>query len=404
MPRQALEGLKVAEFCWVAAGPIVGLYLAYHGATVIRIESMRRPDILRAVSPYKDNIPGVNRSGNWDFFNSDKLSMTINLSHPKGVEVAKRLVAWSDVVGESFAPGVIDRLGLGYRELKKVKPDIIMYSSSNLGQTGPEARQPGYGVHLVSYSGFTDLTGWPDRPATQPYGAYTDFIAPRFLLCALLAALDYRRRTGEGQYLEISQLEAATYFIAPAIMDYTVDGRIESRVGNKCPYAAPHGVYPCQGHDRWCAIAVFNDEEWAALCRVMGDPEWAEKAEFATLLVRKENEEELNERIGKWTTNFSVQELMEKLQGVGVPAGVVKNVADVQEDPQLAYRHYLWQLDHAEIGTHSYDGAGFLLSRTPAKKRRPAALLGEHTEYVCREILGMSDEEFIELLSEGALE
>ena len=163
MSKQALEGLKVADFCWVLAGPIVGLYLAHHGATVIRIESMRRPDTLRLSVPFKDNIPGVNRAGSWDYVNSNKLSMSLNLDHPKGIEVAKRLVAWSDVAGESFAPGIMERFGLGYNELKKVKPDIIMYSSSNLGQTGPEATQPGFGAMLVSYAGFTHLSGWPDK-------------------------------------------------------------------------------------------------------------------------------------------------------------------------------------------------------------------------------------------------
>jgi benzylsuccinate CoA-transferase BbsF subunit len=404
MTEPALEGLKVVDFCWVAAGPIVSLYLAHHGATVVRIESMRRPDILRAVSPYKDNVPGVNRSGNWDFFNSGKLGMSINLSHPKGLEIAKKLVKWSDVVGESFAPGVIERLGLGYNELKKIKPDIIMYSSSNLGQTGPEARQPGYGVHLVSYSGFTHLTGWPDRLSTQPYGAYTDFLAPRFLVAALLAALDYRRRTGKGQYLDISQLECAVHFIAPAIMDYTVNKRVETRVGNKCPHAAPHGAYPCQGDDRWCAIAVFDDEEWDTLCQVMDNPDWTKRPEFTTLLSRKKNEEELNKKIGEWTRNFTAEELMEKLQSAGVPAGVVKNAADVQDDPQLAYRHYFWQLEHPEIGRHNYEGPGFILSKTPAEIERPAPLMGQHTEYVCREILGMSDEEFVDLLSQGVFE
>lgn len=404
MAKHAFEGLKLVDFCWVAAGPIVGLYLAHHGATVVRIESMRRPDIIRAVSPYKDNKPGINRSGNWDFFNSGKLGMSLDLSHPRGLEIAKRLVAWGDVVGENFAPGVINRLGLGYDELRKIKPDIIMYSSSNLGQTGPEARQPGYGVHLVSYSGFTYLTGWPDRVSTQPYGAYTDFIAPRFLLTAVLAAIDYRRRTGKGQYLDISQLEVGVHFIAPVTMDYMVNKRVQTRAGNKCPYAAPHQAYPCQGDDRWCAIGVFNDEEWNALCRVMGNPDWAEKPEFATLLARKRNEDELNERVGEWTRNFTAEELMERLQAVGVPAGVVKNAADVQDDPQLAHRHFFWQLEHPEIGMHNYEGPGFILSKTPTEIKSPSPLMGQHTEYVCREILGMSDEEFIDLLSQGVLE
>ena len=404
MAKQALEGLKVVDFCWAVAGPIIGLYLAHHGATVIRIESMRRVDICRVTAPYKDNKPGINRSGTFPAFNSNKFGMALNLSHPKGIEVAKRLAAWSDIAGENFTPGVIERLGLSYDELKKVKPDIIMYSSSNLGQTGPEAAQPGYGHHLVSYSGFTHLTGWPDRMSTQPYGAYTDFVAPRFLVAAILAAVDYHRRTGKGQYLDLSQLETGIHFMAPVIMDYTVNKRVETRDGNRCPYAAPHGAYPCQGDDRWCAIGVFSDGEWNALCQVMGNPEWTKEATFATLLSRKENEEELNERLGEWTRNFTAEEVMEKLQAAGVPAGVVKNAADIQDDPQLAYRHYFWQLEHPEIGKHYCEAAGFTLSKTPTEIRMPAPLLGQHTESVCREMLGMSDEEFVDLFNQDVFE
>ena len=404
MAKQALEGLKVVDFCWAIAGPIVGFYLAHHGATVIRIESMRRPEIHRVATPYKDSKPGINRGGLYAASNSNKLGMSLNLSHPKGLEIAKRLVAWSDIVGENFAPGVMERLGLGYGELKKIKPDIIMCSTSNLGQTGPEAIQPGYGMNLVGYSGFTHLTGWPDRMPAQPYAAYTDFIAPRFLVAAVLAAVDYRRRTGKGQYLDLSQMEAGIHFIAPAILDYTVNKRVETRDGNRCPYAAPHGAYPCQGDDRWCAIGVFSDGEWNALCQVMGNPEWTKEATFATLLSRKENEEELNEQLGEWTRNFTAEEVMEKLQAAGVPAGVVKNAADIQDDPQLAYRHYFWQLEHPEIGKHYCEAAGFTLSKTPTEIRMPAPLLGQHTEYVCREMLGMSDEEFVDLFNQDVFE
>jgi len=365
---------------------------------------MRRLDINRAAAPYKDNIPGINRSGVWAAYNSNKLGMSLNLSHPKGIEVAKRLVAWSDVVGENFVPGVMERWGLDYGELKKVKSDIIMYSSSNLGQTGPLASQPGYGGQLVAYAGISHLTGWPDRMSVDPYGAYTDFIAPRFLVAAVLAAVDYRRRTGKGQFLDLSQIEVGIHYIAPVILDYTVNKRIETRDGNRCPYAAPHGAYPCQGNDRWCAIGVFSDEEWNALCQVMGNLEWTKEARFATLLGRKENEEELNESLGEWTRGFTAEEVMEKLQAAGVPAGVVKNAADIQDDPQLAHRHYYWQLEHPEIGMHYYEGPGFALSKTPAEIRMPAPLLGQHTEYVCREILGMSDEEFVDLSNQGVFE
>lgn len=381
MTRQALEGLKVVDFCWAVAGPLVGLCLAQHGATVIRVESMRRVDLSRVCMPYKDNKPGVNRSGFYTLYNNSKLGMSVDFSNPKGVEIAKRLVAWSDIAGENFAPGIMAKWGLNYDELKKVKPDIIMYLSSNLGQTGPEASQPGYGNHLVGYSGLTHLTGWPDRPPTQPYGPYTDYIGGRFWVAAIMAAVEYRRRTGKGQYLDLAQLEISVHHIAPVVMDYTVNQRIETRDGNQCAYAAPHCVYPCRGDDRWCAIGVFLDEEWNAMCRAMGDPEWAKEERFSTLLERKKNEIEPDKRVGDWTRNLTAEDVEEKLQAVGVPAGVVENAADIVADPQLVHRSYFRQSKHPEIGWQNYETAGFVLSKTPTEITAPAPLIGPHTQF-----------------------
>lgn len=405
MAKQALEGLKVVEFCWAAAGPLVGRYLAQHGATVVRVESTKRLDIVRLTSPFTDNKPGVDRSGVFDQWNDSKFGMALDLNHPKGIDVAKRLVAWADMAGESFTPGVMNSLGLDYEVLKKVKPDIIMYSSSNLGQTGPEAKQPGFGLQLVAYSGFTHLTGWPDRMPSQPYGAYTDFIAPRFMVVALMAAVEYRNRTGKGQYIDVSQMETSLHFLAPEIMDYTVNNRVATRNGNKSPHAAPHNAYKCKGDDRWCAIAVFTDDEWDSLCKVMGNPEWTADPRFASLTDRKENEAELDERLSEWTKSFTPEHIMEKLQERGVPAGVLKTGADIQDDRQLNYRQHYIQLEHPEMGKRYYEAAtGFILSETPADICRPSPLLGQHTGYVCREILGMSDEEFDDLSSQGVFE
>ena len=402
MAKQALEGLKVVEFCWLAAGPLVGRYLAQHGATVIRVETAKRPDVLRYTSPFTDKKQGVNRSGVFDQWNDSKLDMALDLSHPMGVDVAKRLVAWADIAGESFTPGVMVSLGLDYEVLKKVKSDIIMFSSSNLGQTGPEAKQPGFGLQLVAYSGFTHITGWPDRMPTQPYGAYSDFIAPRFMVAALMAAVEYRDRTGKGQYLDVSQMETSIHFLAPAVMDYTINNRVAARNGNECPHAAPYGAYPCKGDDRWCAIAVFTDEEWDSLCEVMGNPEWTVHSRFAGFAGRKKNKVELDERLGEWTKTLTPESVMERLQEQGVPAGVLKTGADIQNDHQLNYRKHYTELEHPEMGNRYYESAtGFTLSKTPAEISRPSPLLGQHTGYVCREMLGMSDEEFDVLSSQG---
>ena len=404
MGRQVFEGIKIADFSWIGAGPWTVKFLADHGAQVVHVESQARVDMLRSCPPYKGDVPGINRSSYFAIYNNNKYGMCINLNHPKGAEVAKRLVAWADIVAESFGPGKMKAWGLDYEQLKKVKPDIIMYSSSQQGQTGPVATHPGFGTQLTSLAGLTYLTGWPDREPAMPYGAYTDTIAPRLGVSALIAALDYRRRTGKGQYLEISQYEAAIHFMAPLVLDYQTTGRIAMRRGNRSSVAAPHGVYPCHGDDRWCAIAATTDEEWRTLCKVMSNPPWTKEEKFATLLGRKNNEDELDQLIAEWTGTLPAEDVMVRLQEAGVPAGVVETGDDLYSDPQLKYRQHFRTLEHPEIGNHSYNTPAFRLSKTPCQLTMPAPCLGQHTEYVCTEILGMSDEELVELLSQGVLE
>jgi benzylsuccinate CoA-transferase BbsF subunit len=406
MGTQALEGLKVGDFSWYIAGPSIPMWLAHHGAEVIRIESLTRPDEIRGIEPFKDGIAGINRSGCFANYNSNKYGIALNLNHPKGVEVAKRIVAWADIVVENFTPGTMHRKwGLGYEGIRKIKADSIMVSTSPLGQTGPEAQQAGFGLELVSRGGFTQFTGWPDQEAVGIGGyPYTDTITPPIAVIAIMAALEYRRRTGKGQYIDLSQHEVAVQHLAPALLDYTVNGREGGRIGNHHPYAAPHGAYRCQGNDRWCTIAVFTDDEWEAFCKVIGKPAWTGAPKFTTLLARKENEGELDRLVENWTVNFSPEEVMNKMQAAGVAAGVVQSGKDLIEDPQLKHRHHFWYLNHPEMGLCAYDGPPFKLSETPAELRMPAPCLGEHTEYVCTQILGMSDQEFIGLLTEGVFE
>ena len=279
-----------------------------------------------------------------------------------------------------------------------------MFSTSQQGQNGRHSRIAALGTQLVSLAGFTYLTGWPDRGPTGPYGPYTDATAPPVGAAAIAAALDYRRRTGRGLYIDLSQYEAGINFLAPALLDYTVNKRVQSAQGNRCLYAAPHGIFPCKGDDQWCAIATFTDEEWQALCQAMGNPEWTKEPRFTTLLGRKRNEDELEQLLARWTTSYDAKELMYKLQGQGVPAGVAENGEDIQNDPQLAHRHYLWELEHPEIGKHSYEAPPFRLSKAPAELNKPASRLGQDTEYVCTNILRMSDKLFVELLSQGVFE
>lgn len=401
-----LEGIKVADFTWVVVGPTLGRYLADHGALVIHVESSTRPDTLRIAPPYRDDRPGIDRSGSYANYNCNKLGISLNLNHPEGPGLAKRLAQWADILLESFTPGSMEKWGLGYESLRQVNPSLIMLSTSSQGQTGPHSRHASYGTVLVSLAGVTNLTGWPDRGPAQPYGAYTDVIAPRFGAAALLAALNHRRKTGEGCCLDLSQFESAVQFISPALLEYAANKRDMTRAGNRCEYTAPHGAYPCLGEDRWCAISVFNDEQWEAFCRVLSRFQliWHKERRFSTLLERKENEEELDELISQWTGKHRVEEIVSMLQAEGVPAGLVENARDIHEDPQLLHREHFWWFEHPELGRHSCDGIAFKLSLSPARPRLPAPLLGQHNEYVFKEILGMTEEEYVQLLLDGALE
>ena len=401
MAKSVLDGVMVIDFGQILAGPITTKYLAALGATVINIESTTRHNAIRATTPYKDNIPGLNRSGYFALYNANKYSITLDLKHPKGIEVVKRLIAKADIVSDNFVPGVMARLGLSYEDLKKIKPDIIMVSLSIQGQTEPYSQQRGLGTALAGFAGFTHITGWPDRDPAQVYGAVTDLIAPPFAVVGILGALLYRHRTGKGQYLDLSQNEASLQFLAPLLVDYLVNGKIAGRTGNSCAYAAPHGVYRCKGDDRWCAIAVFTDAEWEAFCRVLGNPAWAKHPKFSTLSDRKANEDELNKLVEAWTSNFNPEEVMTLMQADGVAAGIVQNSRDLIEDPQLKSRNYYRWLEHPEIGLCPHMGESFELSKTPVELRTPAPCLGEHNEYVCCQLLGMSTEEFAQLFAEG---
>lgn len=397
----AFEDIKVVDFTWAFTGPLITKYLADHGATVVHIESRRRLCVFRTTPPFKDGKSGIDRTGIFATVNANKYGMALDLGNPKGIEVAKKLIIWSDVVVESFAPGVMENFRLGYEDMIKIKPDIIMLRASNQGQTGPYKSHSGYGFHLMSLSGFPNLVGWPDESPLPLFNSYTDYIGPQFGTVALIAALDHRRKTGEGQLIDLSQFEASLHFLTPLLLDYFVNQRQLTRMGNSCPYAAPHGVYKCSGDDRWCAIAVFTDEEWESLLDVMGNPEWSNDRKYMTLFGRKENEKELDKMIEAWTLDFTPERLMLLLQEVGVSAGIVENAKDLYEDPQLRHREHFWLMDHKELGNFSHIGTSFSLSLTPAKPRMPSHCLGEHTRYICDDLLGMSEDEFENYLQAG---
>ncbi|MFQ5933373.1 MAG: CaiB/BaiF CoA transferase family protein [Dehalococcoidia bacterium] len=415
----ALEGIKVLDFTWVGVGPITIKYLADHGATVIHVESVTRPDILRTVPPFKDGQPGINRSQFPANFNTSKYGLGLNMAKPQARELVKRIITqWKpDILAESFTLKAMRNWGLDYHSVRELKQDIIYFSGCQQGQTGPHALYAGYGQLAAALAGYFDVTGWPDREPAGPYGAYSDFINPPNAVTAIVAALEYRQRTGKGQHLDLSQYECATHFLAPAIMDCLVNGHVLGRQGNLDDAYAPHGVYPCKnggpspnspGAGRpggsWCAIAVTSDEEWTALCKVLGNPPWSREGHFSTLAGRKQNEEELDRLLGEWTAQHQAEEVMELLQRQGVPAGVVQSQSDLWEDPQLKHRGFFQWLDHTECGPMPYDGLQFLLSKTPGKLRMPHALIGEHNELILKNFLGISDDEIADLIAGEVLE
>ncbi len=410
MSALPLEGLKVLDFCWVAVGPMTTKYLAEYGATVLRVESAKRPETLRRAGPFAGGQSGINRSGYFANYNANKYGVSIDMSHPSAPELILRIVEWADVVTENFTPGTLERWGLGYDELRMVNPRVVLFSASMLGRGGPMQTQPGFGAVLSSLAGYTNIIGWPDRGPVNPYGAYTDFVCPKFAVAAILAAVDRQRATGRGTHLDMSQLEASLHFGGPMLLDAGVNGREPGPVGNRHPAATPHGAYPCAPDengetDRWIAIAVFSDAQWAALrAEMLGDGVTeAESGEFRTFRVRKAHEDKLDGIIARWTAGQGRHELMRRLQAVGVPAGVVNDTRDLFEDAQLRHRNHFTWLDHPEMGLYATDYAESRLSATPGRLDRPAPLLGQDTEYALRDIVGLSAEEYRELAEAGAL-
>ena len=402
MPEKIFEGIKVADFTWVGVGPITIKNLADHGATVVHIESHTHLDTLRMTPPFKDGIAGVDRSAFVADYNTNKYGISLDINTPRGVEIARELILWADVVAESFSPRAMGKWGLDYESIRKLKPDIIYYSASQQGHGGPHSGFIGFGMMMASLSGYAHLTGWPDRDPAPPYGAYTDFISPFFGAVALVAALDHKRKTGVGQHLDLSQLECGLQLLAPVQMDYVLNGHEMKRDGNRDPRAAPHNAYPCRGEDSWCAIAVFTDEEWTSLCMVMAKPEWVRDSRFETLEARKAHEDELDRLIGEWTQEREAQEVMESLQSMGVPAGVVLTAEGQFDDPQIRYRNFFRNLDHQVIGRHAYDGFSFELSRTPGNLTA-APTLGQHNAEVYSGMLGYSREELSKLRQAGVV-
>jgi crotonobetainyl-CoA:carnitine CoA-transferase CaiB-like acyl-CoA transferase len=400
--NDALGDVKVVEFGGYAAGPCIGKYLGNFGAQVVHVESTEHPDGFRLqYPPYKDGKVGINRSGCFAYFSDSKLGVTLNLKNPKGMELAYRLIDCADIVIENMRPGVLARLGMGYDVLHRRKPSLIMLSTSNLGQTGPHATHPGFGSQLSSLAGFSHLTGNPEGPPCLLYGPYIDFIAVAYGGVAVMAALDHQRRTGEGVYIDLSQYEAGVQFIGGALLEYSANGVIAGRDGNRDPVAAPHGCFPCQD-DEWCAISCWDDAEWQRFCGAAGQDAWLSDSRFLTAVGRKRNEGPLNGLITAWTRSQQREALMYHLQRHGVHAGMVNTMRDLFSDPQIRFRKIWQELEHPEIGSHRYRMVSYQLSETPGSARRPAPCLGQHNSEVYPEWLRLSEQEYREYEEQGA--
>ncbi len=399
----ALADVKVLDFMWAIAGPAATRVLADYGATVVRVESTTRTDICRTVAPFHELPPGAESAVLFQNVNAGKRMITLDLGSSAGREVALDLVRWADVVCEAYTAGTMRGLGLGYEDLRAVNPSVIMLSTCLMGQTGPLATYAGFGNLAAGLTGFANLCGWPDRDPAGPFGAYTDYLAPRFSLAAVLAALDHRRRTGEGQLIDVAQAEASLHFLGPAMLDYTVNGRVQGPVGNDDREAVPHGVYPAAGDDRWLALAVRSDAELAALATALGAPALAADPRFATAAARRRHRDALDEIITAWTRTQDAHAAEAVLQAAGVPAAVAATSADLCADPQLVHREHIQQVTHPTYGTTPIEGSRFRLSRTPAVRHEAAPTLGRDNDEVLREILGYDEERVTELVVAGAL-
>ncbi|MDA3038343.1 MAG: CoA transferase, partial [Actinomycetota bacterium] len=399
--RRALEGLKVLDLFWALAGPGATRTLADFGATVVRVESETRPELLRSANPFRGADGDFEGSLQYHSSNAGKMHLQLNLAVPESRQVLMDLVAWADVVTQSFTPRAARKMDLTYETLRKVNPRIITMSSCLMGDTGPLCDYPGFGTAGASFAGFYPIVGWPDRLPSGPYTAYTDYVSPRTTIVALLAALEYRDRTGQGQHIDFSQMEAAMHLITPLLLDDELHNRAASRQGNADRMMCPHAVVrtaPLEG-DHWIAVACETDEQWSTLARLIDRPDLAE----LTVTERRVRGDEIESHLARWTSTQNAEALQTLLQAAGVPAHQVQNSAECVADPQLTHRHHFTSVPHSTYGESFVESAAFDLSRTQGAPRWAGPTLGEHTFDVLTEFLGYDSDRIAELAVAGCL-
>lgn len=403
----ALADLRVVEFSMGMAGPWIGRAMAWCGAEVIKVESKGHPDVTRQyVPPWAPDLGVQSRLSPWfTDWNAGKRFVALDLLQPDAVDLARRLVATADVVVENFTPGVLDKLGLGWNELRRVKPDLVMFGTSGFGDDGPCRNYVTWGPNIEAVSALATSSGFDHRPCAMTHFAYPDSVSALHGLFAVLSALEHRRRTGEGQRVNLSQLEAMVSVFGDVLMESIATGEDPARVGNRSRYGAPHGCYPCLGEDRFCAVAIFDDEGWAKLAAVAGRPGWVDDVRFSSLEDRLHNVEALDAAVSEWTRTQDAFELQSRLQDAGIAAGVVQTTEDqYRRDPQLEARGFFEEIEHELKGKVVANGIPFGLTGTPGCTPHAGSAVGEDNDYVFGELLGLDADEILRLRESGAIE
>jgi len=406
--RRPLRGLRVLDATWFGAGPIALRTIANLGANVVRVETQRRPDGLRTVAPRPIGNPSLNVGGFYNNFNAEKRSVAIDLAKPEGRELGLRLVQWADVFMTNMTNRAVRQVGLTWDEVQAANPGIIGLYEPMQGLTGPHTEFIGFGAVLSAITGLNYLSGHESEPPNGVGTNYPDYVVnPGHGVIAILAALRHKRRTGEGQLIDMSQLESTVAALSGPVFAWDNAGVEYRREGNRVPYAAPHGAYRVASYsgeaNRWVAIACISEDHWQAAATAMGHLEWLADGRFESLEARKAHEDELDHEVGEWAASHTGEQVTGALRAAGVPAGMVLKASELLNDDHLEARSYYAYLDHAEAGRRAYDGPGFRLSETPHEVRAAAPLLGEHTFEVATEILGLEPDEVGRLIAEEVL-
>lgn len=402
MLKDALAGFRCTDFSWVFAGPYCGQLLGDLGMEMIKIESRKRMDIVRNYPPFAFEDKRLNSSGYWNTHNRSKYSVNLDMKNEKAQEIVRRLIAKSDVVLENFSARGMKAIGFDYERLREINPRIIYCSMAGFGHRGPYKNYVAYGPMQESQAGIVNLTGWPDGEPSRVGTSYPDAAGGATAAFSIVAALRHARRTGKGQWIDLGQTLTAAALTDTAVIEYTVNGAIQQRNGDSHRFFAPHNVYPCSGSDQWCAISVENDGEFAALATTIGRPDLVDDERFATNAARIENRVALDEVIGKWTGQYDHYEVMRRLQAAGVAAGAVLSTGEFVENEHITSRGFMESFDHPIVGEKRYPGVPFKMTETPGYIHRPAPCLGEDTEYVLKNILGMSDTQ-VQALDEAGI-